>query len=117
MQVFTGISPEEENYLRVIHLIVKVAPTAVRVKFDEEFPPDRLKTILNQHRYSVLGRLKYREIITFAQMRMLFPTSGEQICMYFKCLLDLIKTIYLQQLLINEMFMTLHVYCDFEIMY
>lgn len=80
LQVFTGISPEEENYLRIIHLIVKVAPTAVRFRFDEEFHPNRLKTILDENRNKIIQPLNRKRSIKNAQMNVLFPESGEHIC-------------------------------------
>lgn len=79
-QYFTGISPEEENYLRFIHLIVKVVPTAVRVRFDEEVHPDRFKTILYDSRNNIIQTLNRK--IKKDQMNVLFPQSGEHICRY-----------------------------------
>lgn len=78
--MFTGISPEEENYLRITHLMIRVAPTAVRFRFDEEFHPDRLKTILFENRNNIIQALNRKRVINNTQMNVLFPESGEHIC-------------------------------------
>ncbi|VDI02300.1 Hypothetical predicted protein [Mytilus galloprovincialis] len=70
------ISSEEENYLRIAHLLIRVAPSAVRVRFDQEFHPGGLKIVLNQARYSTLETLNKRRVINKDQWDLLFPTSG-----------------------------------------
>lgn len=75
----TVLSPEEENYLRIAHLLIRVAPSAVRVRFDKEFYPGGLKTVLNQSRSSTLETLKKRRVFNQAQWDLLFPKSGKQI--------------------------------------
>lgn len=71
------IAPEEENYLRIAHLLVRVAPSAVRVKFNYEFHPDGLKKILNQNRSTALYSLKRQKVINQTQWDLLFPMSGK----------------------------------------
>ncbi|CAC5389372.1 unnamed protein product [Mytilus coruscus] len=72
----SDISPEEENYLRTAHLLIRVAPSAVRVRFDTEFSPGGLKIVLNQAKSSKLEPLKKRRVINQAQWDLLFPKSG-----------------------------------------
>ncbi|VDI10700.1 Hypothetical predicted protein, partial [Mytilus galloprovincialis] len=71
----SDISPEEENYLRIAHLLMRVAPSAVRVRFNTEFSPGGLKIVLNRARSSTLETLKKRRIINQAQWDLLFPKS------------------------------------------
>ncbi|CAG2206990.1 unnamed protein product [Mytilus edulis] len=70
------ISSEEENFLRIFHLLIKVAPSAVRVRFDQEFYPRGLQIVLNIARSSTLVTLKKRRVINQAQWDLLFPLSG-----------------------------------------
>ncbi|XP_076085706.1 uncharacterized protein LOC143056511 [Mytilus galloprovincialis] len=71
----TSISAEETFYLRIANLILKVAPTAVRVKFDKEFNPSGLQMVLNQKRAKIQG-LTQKRIINLKQWNLLFPSSG-----------------------------------------
>ncbi|XP_071145816.1 uncharacterized protein [Mytilus edulis] len=71
----TSISEEETYYLRIANLLLKVAPTAVRVKFDKEFCPSGLQTFLNQKRAKIQG-LTQKRIINQKQWNLLFPNSG-----------------------------------------
>lgn len=70
------ITLEEENYLRIVILIIKVAKRAVRVIFDKEFHPLALQNeIRSNHR--VLMNLKTKRIINHGQWKLLFPTEGK----------------------------------------
>lgn len=70
-------SSGEVNYLRIISLLYKVAPSAVRVKFDEEFhPTNGLETTLRKDRIRVLEPLKRKRIINQVQWDLMYPTSG-----------------------------------------
>ncbi|CAG2237667.1 unnamed protein product [Mytilus edulis] len=70
-------SKEEMNYWRIISLLYKVAPSAVRVKFDEEFhPTNGLEQTLKQDKWRVLEPLKRKKIIHQVQWDLLFPISG-----------------------------------------
>lgn len=70
------VSQEETNYIRISHLLFRVAPPAVRVKFDTEFDPDILQNTLDRERNGVLGTLKRKRIINQAQWDKLFPPGG-----------------------------------------
>ncbi|CAG2207990.1 unnamed protein product [Mytilus edulis] len=70
------ISPEEQNYLRIANLLLRVAPSSVRIKFDNELHPGGLNTVLNQNRFKILEPLKQKKIINQAQWDLLFPISG-----------------------------------------
>ncbi|CAC5401627.1 unnamed protein product [Mytilus coruscus] len=70
-------SEEEMSFLRIISLLYKVAPSAVRVKFDKEFhPTNGLETALRQNKFKVLEPLKRRRVINQTQWDLLFPSSG-----------------------------------------
>lgn len=77
------MSSVEENYLRISHLLVRVAPSAVRIKFNYEFHPDTLKTVLNQNKFTRLELLKHKNVINQKQWDLLFPITGEQNRFYF----------------------------------
>ncbi|CAC5401622.1 unnamed protein product [Mytilus coruscus] len=70
----TEESKEEMNYLRIISLLYKVAPSAVRIKFDKEFhPTNGLETALKQDKFRVLDPLKRKRIINQKQWDLMFP--------------------------------------------
>ncbi|XP_071148684.1 ankyrin-1-like [Mytilus edulis] len=70
-------SKEEKNYWRIVSLLYKVAPSAVRVKFDEEFhPTNGLESALNQAKWRVVVPLKEKKIINQVQWDLMYPTSG-----------------------------------------
>lgn len=71
------LTSEEINYLRIANLILRVAPTAVRVKFDKELNPAVLQKTLNQNRWNKLDPLKKKRIINNAQWDLIFPKSGK----------------------------------------
>lgn len=71
------LTSEEINYLRIANLILRVAPTAVRVKFDKELNPAVLQKTLNQNRWNKLDLLKKKRIINNAQWDLIFPKSGK----------------------------------------
>ncbi|CAG2221509.1 unnamed protein product [Mytilus edulis] len=78
----TSISAGETYYLRIANLLLKVAPSAVRVKFDKEFYPSGLQTVLNQKRLKIQG-LTQKKIINIKQWNLLFPSSGKAISSTF----------------------------------
>ncbi|XP_071145817.1 uncharacterized protein [Mytilus edulis] len=78
----TTISAEETFHLRIANLLLQVAPTAVRVKFDKEFYPSGLQTVLNQKRANIQG-LRQKRIITQKQWDLLFPNSGTAVSCTF----------------------------------
>ncbi|XP_076087735.1 uncharacterized protein LOC143058157 [Mytilus galloprovincialis] len=70
-------SKEEMDYWRIISLLYKVAPSAVRVTFDKEFhPTNGLEAALKQDKWRVLEPLKRKRIIHQVQWDLLFPISG-----------------------------------------
>lgn len=71
-----SLTQEELNFLRMANLILRVAPQAIRVKFDKEFNQGGLQTVLNQARFKVLESLKRKKIINQAQWEMMFPITG-----------------------------------------
>lgn len=72
-----SLTLEEINFLRTANLIYRVAPIAVRFKFDKEFAPSRLHLELNKARYKVLDLLKKKKVINQPQWSSMFPVSGE----------------------------------------
>ncbi|VDI69069.1 Hypothetical predicted protein [Mytilus galloprovincialis] len=72
----TVIPEEEENYLRIANLLIRVAPSAVRIQFNNEFYPGGLKSVLNKNRLNILEPLKRKRIINQAQWDLLFPVTG-----------------------------------------
>ncbi|XP_052080425.1 uncharacterized protein LOC127718446 [Mytilus californianus] len=70
------ISSEETYFLRIANLLIRIAPSAVRVKFDKEFHPDVLQKSLNQEKFKMLESLKKRNILTQTQWDLMFPKIG-----------------------------------------
>lgn len=70
------VSQEEANYIRISLLLLRVAPSAVRVKFDKEFDPVLLQKTLDRERTTILEPLKRKRIINQAQWDKLFPPGG-----------------------------------------
>ncbi|XP_071149674.1 uncharacterized protein [Mytilus edulis] len=69
--------PEETNYLRIANLMLRVAPPAVRVQFNNEFHPDKLQGTLKEQRFKILESLKGKRIINKPQWDKLFPKTDE----------------------------------------
>ena len=65
------LSKEETNFLRVVNLLIRLSPKAVRILFDREFNPGGLKSIFSKN-------WKKKHVITQTQWCLLFP-SGEYI--------------------------------------
>jgi hypothetical protein len=64
------LSKEENNYVRLLFLCLKIGTQAVRLYFDNKVP--RLESFLTQHRSSLTSqRSRYR--CTKAEELMLFP--------------------------------------------
>lgn len=79
-------SKEELNYLRIISLLYKIAPSAVRVKFDKEFHPTRgLETVLKQDKFKILDPLKRKRIINQVQWDLMFPPKPGKLQFFTKC--------------------------------
>lgn len=74
-----SLTQEEINFLRTANLILRVAPPAVRLKFDKEFDPVALQHTLNQARCKYLEPLKKKKVINLNQWDLMFPVSGDGI--------------------------------------
>jgi len=73
----SGITKEENNYIRIFYLLVRVAPPVVRNKFDRELYPGRLKTELSTKQYSVISPLVSKRVINQKQWAFLYPVTGK----------------------------------------
>lgn len=71
------LSQEDSKCLRIMNLILRIAPAAVRIKFDKEFHPSGLQKVLNQARVRVLEYLRKKKVINQTQWDMIFPVSGK----------------------------------------
>jgi hypothetical protein len=60
----SGITEEENNYIRTFYLLLRVAPTVVREKFDKEFYPGGLKTELSTKRLTCKNETCYTSVIS-----------------------------------------------------
>lgn len=70
-----NITAEETNYLRVVHLLFGLGLTALRVKFDLEFPPQELPNKLC-NRVEDLSKLRKQGVIFPFQWEIMFPLKG-----------------------------------------
>lgn len=75
------LSEEEENYVRLCLLLKRVTPKAVRVLFNNNFPPTYLPSIPNTD-YNKLHGLYLKRILNRAQWDLLFPTKGMLLIYY-----------------------------------
>ncbi|CAG2207720.1 unnamed protein product [Mytilus edulis] len=65
-------SEEEENYLKLIGFVNNIATPALRVKFNQYFPPHLLPTILKNGE----PKLRALRVLNVMQLDLLFPTSA-----------------------------------------
>ena len=66
----------EINFLRIANLLTTICPSAVRVYFDKQIPPNELKTFLGlENNNKILVSLRKRCIITQVQWKLLFPSG------------------------------------------
>ena len=73
-----GITEEENNYIRIFYLLLRVAPPIVRKIFDKEFYPGRaLKTELSRTRIKVISPLFKERVINQKQWDLLYPVTGK----------------------------------------
>jgi hypothetical protein len=71
------ITEEENNYIRIFYLLLRVAPSVVRETFDREFDPGRLKTKLSTDQNSkVISSLLKKHVIHQTQWDLLYPGTG-----------------------------------------
>ena len=73
----SGITEEENNYIRTFYLLLRVAPPVVREKFDREFYPGGLKTELSTNRFKVISPLFNKRVINNKQWNLLYPGTGK----------------------------------------
>ena len=71
------ITEEENNYIRIVYLLLRVAPRVVREKFDSEFYPGGLKTELSTNRFKVILPLFNKRVINQKQWDLLYPVTGK----------------------------------------
>lgn len=85
----TAMSQEDINFLRLAGLLIRIAPRAVRQRFDYEFHPEQLQQFLSKNR-RIINELKTKKrVITTAQYDILYPKG--KVLRYFKSE-DLFKT-------------------------
>lgn len=65
----TSLSQEEIDFLRLARLLLRIAPRAVRKKFDYEFDSKQLQQFLKKNRN------KIHDFTTKAQFGILYPTG------------------------------------------
>lgn len=70
-----SLTEEERDFLKLVNLIMKVTPSAVRYLFDQIFPTQHLASVI-QNNLVKLNKLKNARIINAAQWDLLFPPSG-----------------------------------------
>ncbi|CAG2256748.1 unnamed protein product [Mytilus edulis] len=74
----TSLSQEDINFLRLAGLLIRVAPRAVRRRFDVEFHPEQLQQFLRTNRGKIDNLYKKR-IITVTQYELLFPKGSSKV--------------------------------------
>ena len=72
-----GITEEENIYIRIVCLLLRVAPPVVREKFDRKFYPSRQKTELSTNRVKVISPLFDKRVINKKQWALLYPGTGK----------------------------------------
>lgn len=73
---FSLMTEEEENFVRLIKLIIGIAPRAVREKFDTYFPPHDLAEILKQEEQTIKDLKCKKHLLSDKQMSLLYPSKG-----------------------------------------
>ncbi|VDH89517.1 Hypothetical predicted protein [Mytilus galloprovincialis] len=74
----SGLSQEEENYVRISLLLTGISPRAARALFDREFAPACLDSSLKKE-YNKLRDIQKKQIINQSQWNLLFPRFPAQI--------------------------------------
>lgn len=72
----TSLSQEDINFLRLAGLLIRVAPRAVRRKFDFEFHPKQLQQFLSKNRHKIDDLTHKKRVITLAQYDLLYPRGN-----------------------------------------
>lgn len=69
------IGEEDSNYFKISTLLLRIAPRAVKIKFDDEFRPEVLTETLNSNK-SVIADMKNKRLINQVQWDSMFPKKG-----------------------------------------
>ncbi|VDI47763.1 Hypothetical predicted protein [Mytilus galloprovincialis] len=75
----TSLSQEDINFLRLAGLLIRVAPRAVRRKFDYEFHPKQLKQFLSKNRRKIYDLTFEKGVITLVQYDLLYPKGSSKV--------------------------------------
>ncbi|XP_063407051.1 uncharacterized protein LOC134690859 [Mytilus trossulus] len=75
----TSLSQEDINFLRLAGLLIRVAPRAVRRRFDCEFHPEQLQQFLRTNRGKIHNLTNKKRIITLAQYDVLYPRGSSEV--------------------------------------
>ncbi|XP_071142348.1 uncharacterized protein [Mytilus edulis] len=75
----TSLSQEDINFLRLAGLLIRVAPHAVRRKFDYEFHPKQLKQFLCKNRRKIYDLTFEKGVITLVQYDLLYPKGSSKV--------------------------------------
>ncbi|CAG2216437.1 unnamed protein product [Mytilus edulis] len=75
----TSLSQEDVNFLRLAGLLIRVAPRAVRRRFDYEFHPEQLKQFLSKNRGKIYDLTYKKRVITLVQYDLLFPKGSSEV--------------------------------------
>ncbi|CAG2256755.1 unnamed protein product [Mytilus edulis] len=75
----TSLSQEDVNFLRLAGLLIRVAPRAVRRRFDSEFHPGQLKQFLSKNRGKIYDLTYKKRVITLVQYDLLFPKGSSEV--------------------------------------
>ncbi|XP_076081132.1 uncharacterized protein LOC143052043 [Mytilus galloprovincialis] len=72
------LTTDEINFLRMIHLLFRVACPVVRMKFNLEIKPNQLRKTLVKHNFNLNKRYRRKEIINCVQWELLYPQDKEK---------------------------------------
>ncbi|CAG2249597.1 NME8 [Mytilus edulis] len=69
-----NVSEEETNYFKISTLLLGIAPRAVKIKFDDVFPPEHLRDTLSLN-IERLIELRHNRSINSVQWNSMFPST------------------------------------------
>ncbi|XP_063405751.1 uncharacterized protein LOC134689715 [Mytilus trossulus] len=72
----SSLAQEDVNFLRLAGLLIKIAPRAVRQRFDYEFNPKQLQQFLCKNRRKIDDLTNKKRVITLAQYDLLYPRGS-----------------------------------------
>lgn len=73
----TIFSRDDINHFRIINLLYRIAPSAVRVKFDNEFDPSILEQTLKRNRGKIMDLTTKKKVINQTQLGLLYQKRGK----------------------------------------